>query len=171
MVVGLVFGAVAQLPVTGTENTVDELSEHFVIQDGTYMPRDVRVGQLHCEYFLYFMTDTADHATRLLLHVQYCADDPLHYKELTFIIGGDEYHIKTKWPGLKRFKPRYYMEVSDTPLDSGVTPLLNAFLTGDDVTVKLTGSDGMSHVMRLEPRQCVNINRAIKLYRLLGGSL
>ena len=171
LIVVLPHSAVAQLPVTDTDSTVEALSQHFDIQDGTYMPRDVRMGQLHCEYFLYFMTDTAGQATQLLLHVQYCADDPLRYREVAFIIGGEMYHIKTRQPGLKRFKRRYYMEVSDTPLDRGDTPLLDALLAGDEVTVRLTGADGMGHVMRLEPRQCININRAIKLFRLLGGML
>lgn len=171
IVAGLAHTATAQVPATGSAGTIDDLSQHFVIQDGAYKPRDVRVGQLCCEYFLYFLTDTAGQATQLLLHVQYCADDPLRYREVAFIIGGEMYHIKTRQPGLKRFKRRYYMEVSDTPLDSGDTPLLDALLAGDEVTVRLTGADGMGHVMRLEPPQCININRAINLFRLLGGML
>jgi hypothetical protein len=152
-------------------NADDELSRHFDTQDGTCMPRDVRVGELCCEYFLYFMTDSTDRATRLVLHVQYCADDPLRYRDVAFIVDGDEYHITTARAGLKRFKRRYYMEVSDTPLDSSDTPLLNALLDGDNITVRLTGAGGMGHVMRLEPRQCDNIKRAIALYRLQGGQL
>jgi hypothetical protein len=148
----------------------EDLNQQFTVVNGCYTPRDVHIGVLECEYYLYFMIDSTGTPTQLLLHVQYCADDPLEYVAISFRANDGEYRFATNRPTLKRVKRRYFYETSDTELREDDRALIDALLTGDEVTVRLQGKE-MAHVMPLSPRQCENFKRTITLYRRMGGRL
>lgn len=170
LLITLLLGTASAATAHDERNMSEDLTRQFTVVDGCYTPRDVHIGALECEYFLYFKIDSTGTPAQLLLHVQYCADDPLEYVAITFRANGGEYRLTTSHPIRERVKRRYFFETSDTELHEGDRAMIDDLLAGDEVTVKLHGK-GMSHVMRLEPRQCENFKRTITLYRHMGGRL
>lgn len=153
-------------------SSIEALLEEFKEDnEGRYMPHDVALGGLECQFFLYFLRDTTGKATQLHFYIQYCADDPLRYREMFFIIDGTAHHFVPAMSDLKRLKGRYYMETSDTRLQEADDALLDSLLECRELTIKLCGIDGMGHVIPLHSWQREDFVKTIQLYRLMGGKL
>ena len=153
------------------ESLHNELLQQFTIADGCYMPRNLHLGELYNEFFLYFSTDSTGMEPHLRLYIQYCADDPLHYYEIIFIIDSNEYPFTPVKPTLTKLKRHYYLETSDTELFEENKKLIEALANNHGIVIKLKGAGGMGHVIPLTDEQCVSFTQVIKYYHIVGGKL
>lgn len=145
--------------------------EFKMINGNSYIPRDVNLGGLDYEFFLYFKTDSTGHEPQLRLYIQYCADDPLHYYEILFFIDCQEYLFKPCKPKLTTLKGRYYLETSDTEVTVADKQLIDALMDNHGIVLKFKGAGGMGHVIPLTDRQCQGFINSIEFYRRMGGKL
>ncbi len=157
---------------TGSYTNQSQLS-WFTVKDNHFMPKDVLLGNKEYQFFLHFTIDSCGTANHIMLYIQYCADEPLHYYEAIFIINGNNYSILTNPSHIKPLqgKKRYYLEISDTEIREQDKELLDALVHNHGVTLKLKGADGFTHVIPLDEKFCKGFSRSIMAYRNLGGSL
>lgn len=155
-------------PVT---RTIDDLIPFITIDDNgeclsKYVKRDKTSNEV---YFAFSFQDSV--AGPLRLCVQYCADDPLHYDQLTFSVDGFDYVFYPAEPQYGEADGGLYWEMSDDVLRPAYKDLVYALAHSHWVILKLTGSRGISHVKMLTDGQRDDFANTLTLYRLLGGEL
>ncbi len=153
-------------PVT---RTIDDLIPFITVDDNgdclsKYVKRDKTSNEV---YFAFSFEDSV--AGPLRLCVQYCADDPLHYDQLTFNVDGFDYMFYPAEPQYGEADGGLYWEMSDDVLRPAYKDLVYALAHSHWVIFKLTGSSGISHVKMLTDGQRDDFANTLALYRLLGG--
>jgi len=156
------------MPVT---RTVDELLPLFTVTDqGEYVSRYISRELTSNEvYFAFDMPQGDSVPGPLRLCVQYCADDPLDFDQLVFVIDGYDYlfypgeHDHGSLPG------DLYWERSDDVLGKPYKDLVYALAHSNWVAMKLVSIHGINHVKMLTDVQRSDFAAALDLYRLLGG--
>jgi hypothetical protein len=149
----------------------EDLNQQFTVVNGCYTPRDVHIGVLECEYYLYFMIDSTGTPTQLLLHVQYCADDPLDFDQLLFTIDGYNYPYYPVNHQSGTLDGGLYWEMSDDVLQPAYKDLVYALAHGHWVAIKFMSTRGIHHVKMLTEGQIEDFSHALDLYRLVGGEI
>ena len=152
-------------PVTAT---IDDLLP-YITTDGDdclskYVNRDNGNNEV---YFIFTMQDSVPGPLRLC--VQYCADDPLNYDELTFNVDGFDYAFYPADPQRGTLDGGLYWESSDDVLRSAHKDLVYALAHSHWALIKLRGANGISHVKMLTDGQRDDFAHVLALYRLLGG--
>jgi len=155
-------------PVT---RTIDDLMPLIAIHDdgecmSRYVSRDSTSNEV---YFAFSFQDSVAGPLRLCVH--YCADDPLHYDQLTFSIDGFDYVFYPAEPRRGETAAGLYWEMSDDVLRPAYKDLVYALAHSHWVMVKLVGERGFSHVKMLTDGQRDDFATVLALYRLLGGTL
>lgn len=155
-------------PVT---RTIDELMPYITVDDAgeclsKYVNRDKTSNEV---YFAFTFQDSV--AGPLRLCVQYCADDPLNYDQLTFSIDGFDYVFYPSDPQRGEADGGLYWEMSDDVLRAGYKDLVYALAHSHWVVMKLMGESGINHVKMLTDGQRDDFAHVLALYRLLGGTL
>lgn len=153
-------------PVTAT---IDELMP-FITTDGNeclskYVNRDKGSNEV---YFIFDLRDSVPGPLRLC--VQYCADDPLNYDELTFSVDGFDYQFYPANPQRGKLGDNLYWEMSDDELHPAHMDLVYALAHSHWGMIKLKGESGISHVKMLTDGQRDDFAHLLALYRLLGGT-
>ena len=154
-------------PVTAT---IDELMP-YITTDGAeclskYVNREKGSNEV---YFIFELQDSVPGPLRLC--VQYCADDPLCYDELTFNIDGFDYVFYPADPQRGQLDKNLYWEMSDDELRPAHKDLVYALAHSHWGVIKLKGESGISHVKMLTDGQRDDFAHMLALYRLLGGTL
>lgn len=154
-------------PVTAT---IDDLMP-YITTDGNeclskYVNREKGSNEV---YFIFDFQDTVPGPLRLC--VQYCADDPLNYDELTFNVDGFDYPFFPADPQRGKLDRNLYWESSDDELKPAHKDLVYALAHSHWAMIKLKGDHGISHVKMLTDGQRDDFAHVWALYRLLGGNL
>lgn len=155
-------------PVT---RTIDDLMPYVTIDDnGDCLSKYVNRSKTNNEvYFVFAFEDSV--AGPLRLCVQYCADDPLHFDQLTFNIDGYDYMFFPMDPQRGEADGGLYWELSDDVLRPAYKDLVYALAHSHWVVLKLVGESGISHVKMLTDGQRDDFANVLALYRLLGGTI
>ena len=155
-------------PVTDTR---ERLMPYFTVTDSgecrsKYVSLDTTSNEV---YFAFALSDSVPGPLRLC--VQYCADDPLNYDQITFTIDDFDYiFYPAPHPSGQR-KNGIYWETSDDVLQAGYKDLVYALAHSHWVIVKLQSTRGINHVKMLGDGQREDFANTLALYRLLGGTL
>lgn len=157
------------LPVT---TTLDQLRPGFVVdEDGDcyskYVSRELKSNEV---YFT-FAVDGNGLPGPLRMRVQYCADDPLDFDQVIFIIDGYDYPYYPAATRRGTLPGDLYWEMSDDVLGEAYKDLVYALAHSNWVAIKLMSTRGIHHVMMLTDGQRQDFASALDLYRLLGGRL
>ncbi len=155
-------------PVTDTR---ERLLPYFAVTDsGEYRSKYVSLDTASNEvYFAFAMRDSV--AGPLRLCVQYCADDPLIYDQITFTIDDFDYiFYPAPHPSGQR-RDGIYWEASDDVLQTGYKDLVYALAHSHWVIMKLQSTRGINHVKMLNDGQRQDFANTLALYRLMGGTL
>lgn len=129
-----------------------------------YVTGDVTDNEV---YFAFTMTDSLPGPLRLC--VNYCADAPFLYDQLTFNVDGFDYTFFPAGTQQGRDANGLCWQHSDDELHVMHRDLVYALAHGQWVLLKLTDSNGVSHVKVLTDGQCDDFANTLALYRLLGG--
>lgn len=152
-------------PVTAT---IDMLLPFIITDDGDCLSKYVNREKSSNEvFFIFTMQDSVPGPLRLC--VQYCADDPLYYDELTFNVDGFDYSFYPADPQRGKLDGGLYWESSDDILRPAHKDLVYALAHSHWALIKLKGANGISHVKMLTDGQRDDFAHVLALYRLLGG--
>ena len=154
-------------PVTAT---IEQLLPYITTDGGECLSKYVNREKTSNEaYFVFTFQDSVVGPLRLC--VQYCADDPLNYDELTFNIDGFDYMLYPSDPQRGKLDGNLYWEMSDDELRTAHKDLVYALAHSHWVILKLKGESGISHVKMLSDGQRDDFAHIWALYRLLGGEI
>jgi len=154
-------------PVTAT---IEQLLPYITTDGGECLSKYVNREKTSNEaYFVFTFQDSVVGPLRLC--VQYCADDPLNYDELTFNIDGFDYMLYPSDPQRGKLDGNLYWEMSDDELRTAHKDLVYALAHSHWVILKLKGESGISHVKMLSDGQRDDFAHLWALYRLLGGEI
>ena len=154
-------------PVTAT---IDELMPYVTTEGDECLSKYVNREKGSNEaYFIFSLHDGVPGPLRLC--VQYCADDPLNYDELTFNVDGFDYIFYPADPKRGKLSKNLYWEMSDDELRPAHKDLVYALAHSHWAMIKLKGYEGISHVKMLTDGQRDDFAHILALYRLLGGNL
>lgn len=154
-------------PVTAT---IEQLLPYITTDGGECLSKYVNREKTSNEaYFVFTFQDSVVGPLRLC--VQYCADDPLNYDELTFNIDGFDYMLYPSDPQRGKLDDNLYWEMSDDELRTAHKDLVYALAHSHWVILKLKGESGISHVKMLSDGQRDDFAHIWALYRLLGGEI
>lgn len=152
--------------------TIDQLMPDFTVTEAgdylsKYVSRELTSNEV---YFTFAMHEGDSIPGPLRLCVQYCADDPLDFDQLVFVIDGYNYPF---YPGEHQhgsLEGGLYWEWSDDILSVPYKDLVYALAHGNWVALKLMSIHGIHHVKMLTDGQRADFAAALDLYLLLGGS-
>lgn len=134
-----------------------------------YLPREVSMRQNENAFFLYF--DERSEPGSLHLRLQYCADDPLNFSRIDFVIDGFDYSYTPRSPKRGKLAARLYWENSDEPVSQDDKDLIYALTHCQWAEMLLIGSDGINHRKELSEDQLKSLRAVLQLYLLKGGTL
>jgi len=151
--------------------TIDELMPYITTTEqgeclSKYVNRDKTSNEV---YFAFSFHDSIPGPLRLC--VQYCADDPLNYDELTFSVDGFDYTFYPAAPERGKASGNLFWEYSDDTLRTPHKDMVYALAHSHWVILKLRGQSGISHVKMLTDGQRDDFAHVLALYRLLGGTI
>lgn len=157
-------------PVTATESEL--MASLKAESHGTatrYMPRGIAMRQNENAFFVYF--DERDLPETLRLRLQYCADDPLNFSRIEFLIDGFEYTYTPPRPKRGKLAARLYWENCDEPVAQADKDLIYALTHCTWAEMLLIGGNGINHRKELSEEQLNDIRAVLQLYLLHGGAL
>ncbi|MBO4870620.1 MAG: hypothetical protein J5565_01390 [Muribaculaceae bacterium] len=134
-----------------------------------FMPRNVTMQNTDNAFFLYF--DERSVPDPLRLRVQYCADDPLRFSRIDFVIDGFEYSYTPVQTKRGKISARLYWEMSDEPVKQADKDLIYALTHCNWAEMLLIGADGINHRKELNEDQLKALKATLQLYLLHGGTL
>ena len=134
-----------------------------------YTPKGISMTNDANEVFFCFES-TNGQPRRLHLRVQYYADDPLNYSDISFTIDGFNYEFRPSRPSRGKLGARMYWEQSEDALTAQHKDLVYALSHCHWARMSLKGADGMNHVKMLSQKQLDAFARVLELYRAMGGS-
>lgn len=134
-----------------------------------YMPRDVSMKNTDNAFYFYF--DERSTPDPLRLRLQYCADDPLRFSRIDFVIDGFEYSYTPTEPKRGKISARLYWELSDDALKERDKDLVYALTHCRWAEMLLIGADGINHRKELSEDQLKALKATLQLYLLHGGTL
>ena len=156
-------------PVTDTR---ERLMPYFAVTDsGDCLSKYVSLDTTSNEVYFSFALRDDSVPGPLRLCVQYCADDPLNYDQITFTIDDFDYIFYPAPHPSGRHKDGLFWETSDDILQEGYKDLVYALAHSHWVIVKLQSTHGINHVKMLNDGQREDFANTLALYRLLGGTL
>ena len=133
-----------------------------------YTPKGVSLANDANDVFFCFES-SGNAPGRLHLRVQYYADDPLNYNDITFTIDGFNYNFHPGKPARGKQGARMYWEQSEDALTAKDKDLVYALSHCHWARISLKGADGMNHVKMLTEKQLEAFAHTFELYRAMGG--
>jgi hypothetical protein len=134
-----------------------------------YLPRDISMRQNENAFFLYF--DERSEPESLRMRIQYCADDPLNFSRVDFVIDGFDYSYTPRNPKRGKLAARLYWENCDEPVGQDDKDLIYALTHCQWAEMLLIGGDGINHRKELSEEQLKSLRAVLQLYLLRGGVL
>lgn len=134
-----------------------------------YMPRDVSMKLNENAFYLYF--DEPSSSNKLRLRLQYCADDPLNFSRVDFVIDGFDYSYTPRNTKHGKLSARLYWENFDEPVTAADKDLIYALTHCSWAEMLLIGADGINHLKELSEDQLAALRAMLQLYQLRGGKL
>lgn len=134
-----------------------------------YIPRDVSMKQTDNAFYLYFDERSAPESLRLRL--QYCADDPLNFSRIDFVIDGFNYTYTPTNTKRGKLSARLYWETCDDVVGQDEKDLIYALTHCKWAEMLLIGADGINHLKELTDDQLASLRAVLQLYLLKGGQI
>lgn len=134
-----------------------------------YMPRDVTAKLTDNAFYLYF--DERLEPESLRLRLQYCADDPLNFSRIDFVIDGFDYTYTPSNTKRGKLSARLFWETCDDVVGQDDKDLIYALTHCKWAEMLLIGADGINHLKELTDDQLASLRAMLQLYLLRGGQL
>ncbi|MBO7608681.1 MAG: hypothetical protein J6S96_00565 [Muribaculaceae bacterium] len=134
-----------------------------------YMPRGITMKPSENAFFLYF--DERSYPESLRLRIQYCADDPLNFSRIDFVVDGFDYSYIPQNPKRGKLSAKLYWENVDNVVGQDDKDLIYALTHCQWAEMLLIGADGINHRKEFTEEQLANLRAMLQLYLLKGGQL
>lgn len=155
------------LPVT---TTIDQLMPGFTVdENGDCFSKYVSRDKMSNEVYFAFTMHEDSLPGPLRMCVQYCADDPLDFDQIIFLIDGFDYQFYPSGTQRGTLPGELYWESSDDVLHAAYKDLVYALAHSNWVAIKMISTRGIHHVKMLTDGQRADFAHTLDLYRLLGG--